>query len=347
MSPPARPVVEPERSLDPERAQSGSVRGPAPVAPGVSAPLARVGNRAMGRLLAGADGAQVLQRLTSSRELSRWPWDAPKLAPDEPVAIDRDFELDPHLFANRFPSAPTPPAAPEHWVQGQWSTPDFTGEQQASVTEITKPQLYDEIGRVAPGLSRAFKICLVGHAGVEQQGKGVLNWNFAGVEGGSTAYVLGWTSAVIPTSTYENEPDKSKYRDWDSKGHNPKWGKWAGHDAGTIDVQLAMTPKPAEIVVLVRKHRPAYQSLSHAAAAFVNLIQTRIEALRASTNADHNRLAEQAVSGDADAYANIVNHRFAITDASGKRRDFGAYNGDSGYAGLVTRSIAATDTELP
>lgn len=339
--------MEPERSLDPERAQPDSARGTPQTPPGVRSLLAPVGNRAVGRLLATADGARALQRLTSSRRLSRWPWDTPKLAPDEPLVIDRDFELDPHIFANRFPSAPTPQAAPEHWVQGQWSTPDFTGEQQASVTEITKPQLYEEIGRVAPGLSRAFKVCLVGHAWVEQQGKGVLNWNFAGVEGGSTAYVLGWTSAVIPTSIYENEPDKSKYRDWDSKGHNPKFGKWAGHDAGTIDVQLAMTPKPAEIVVLVRKHRPAYQSLSHAAAAFVNLIQTRLDALRASTSADHNQLAERAFSGDADAYANIVNHRFAITDASGKRRDFGAYNGDSGYSGLVTRSIAATATELP
>lgn len=342
--------MEPERSRDAE-AEPDAPRGTPQTAPGARSVLRPLGNRAIGQLMAAPDGARALQRLIAPRPLARWswPWEStPKLAPDEPLTIERDFELDPHLFAHAYPAQSKPAdTGSQAWVQGQWSTPDFTGEQQASVTEITKTQLYDEIGRVAPGLSRALKICLVGHAWVEQQGKGVLNFNFAGVEGGSTAYVMGWTSAVIPTSTYENEPDKSKYRDWDSRGHNPKFGKWDGHDAGTIDVQLAMSPKPAEIVVLVRKRRPAYQSLSHAAAAFVNLIQKRIDALRASTNPDHNALAEQAASGDADAYANVVNHRFTITDANGKHRDFGAYNGDKGYAGLVTRSIAATDKELP
>jgi hypothetical protein len=33
-----------------------------------------------------------------------------------------------------------------------------------------------------------------------------------------------------------------------------------------------------------------------------------------------------------DADADVVNHRFTITDASGKPRDFGAYNRDKGYA---------------
>jgi hypothetical protein len=342
--------VEPERSLNPERAEPVASRGTPHTAPGSSSVLRAVGNRAVGRLLATPDGARALRRLTSPRPLARWNWrwETPKLAPDEPLVIERNFELDPHMFANAHPSAPVADdAGSQPWVKGQWSTSDFTGEQQASVTEITKSQLYDEIGKVAPGLSRALKVCLVGHAWVEQQGKGVLNYNFAGVEGGSTAYVMGWTSAVIPTSTYENEPDTSKYRDWDSKGHNPKFGKWDGHDAGTIAVQLAMSPKPTEIVVLVRKRRPAYQSLSHAAAAFVNLIEKRIDALRASTNPDHKQLAEEAFSGDADAYANVVNHRFTITDAKGKRRDFGAYNGDKGYAGLVTKSIAAAERELP
>lgn len=235
----------------------------------------------------------------------------------------------------------------QEWVKGQWSTPDFKGEQEASVTQITKKQLFEEIARVAPSLPRSLKACLVGHAWVEQQGKGILNYNFAGVEGGSAAYVMGWTSDVIPTSTYENEPDKSKNRDWDSKGHNPKFGKWNGHDAGTIAVQLDMSPKPTEIVVLVRKRRPAYQSLTHAAASFVKLIEKRVEALRVSTNADHNKLGEMAFAGDPDAYANIVNHSFRITDRNGKKRDFGAYNGDKGYAGLVKRSIAEALTELP
>jgi peptidoglycan hydrolase-like protein with peptidoglycan-binding domain len=233
------------------------------------------------------------------------------------------------------------------WVKGQWSTPDFTGEQQQTVTEITKTQLNDEIARVAPQLSRPLRVCMVGHAWVEQQGKGILNYNFGGVEGGSSAWVLGWTSAAIPMSTYENEPDKSKYRDWDSKGHNPGFGKWKGHDAGTIAVQLAMDPKPDEIVVLVHKHRPAYQSLAHAAAAYVKLIERRIEALRASAADEQRALGERAFAGDADAYANIVNHSFQITDGSGQKRDFGAYNGDPGYFGLVKDSIATANTELP
>jgi hypothetical protein len=70
--------------------------------------------------------------------------------------------------------------------------------------------------------------CLVGHAWVEQQGKGVLNYNFAGVEGGSAAYVMAWTSAIIATSTYESDPDKSKYRDWDGAGHHPQFGSIDG-----------------------------------------------------------------------------------------------------------------------
>jgi len=238
---------------------------------------------------------------------------------------------------------PTPSGG---WVEGQWSDPDFKGEQQASVTEITKQQLYAEIGKVAPHMSHELKTCLVGHAWVEQRGKGVLNWNFAGVEGGSAAYVMGWTSDVIATSTYENEPDKTKYRDWDSKNHNPKFGVYDGHNAGTIDYQLALEPRPARIVVLVRKRRPAYQSLSHAAAAFVHLIELRVEALRASTDPDHNKLAESALGGDVDAYANIVNHKFQITDTNGKKRDFGAYNGDKGYAGLVKTQIAAARADL-
>jgi hypothetical protein len=342
--------VESERSPDPGHAEPAGARGAAPPAAGVSPILGQVGNQAIGRLLETADGTPALQRLTCPRQLARWdwPWKAPQLAPDEPEVVDRDYQLDPNMFSARHADAlakpnPTPPS----WVQGRWSTPDFTGEQQASVSEITKRQLYDEIGNVAPGLPRVFKVCLVGHAWVEQQGKNILNFNFGGVEGGSSAYVMGWTSATIPTATYENEPDKSKYRDWDSKGHNPKFGKWQGHDAGTIAAQLEMTPKPAEIVVLVRKRRPAYQSLSHATAAFLNLIQKRIDSLRASTKPEHNQLAEQAFGGDADAYADIVNHRFVITDADGKHRDFGAYNGDAGYYGLVKTSIAATNTELP
>ncbi len=340
--------MESQRSPVPKSAEPDGTHGTSRAAWGVSSVQRAVGNKALGRLLGTPDGARLLQRLTSPRPLARWswPWETPKLGPDEPVVIDRDFQLDPHLFVRSSDGIPDDPHS-QDWVKGQWSTADFKGEQQASVTEITKTQLYEEIGKVAPGLSRALKVCLVGHAWVEQKGKGILNYNFAGVEGGSAAYVMGWTSDIIPTSTYENEPDKSKYRDWDSKGHNPKFGKWHGHDAGTIEAQLAMSPKPTEIVVLVRKPRPAYQSLSHAAAAFVNLIQKRFDALRASTNPDHNKLAEQAFAGDADAYANIVNHRFTITDASGKKRDFGAYNGDTGYADLVKNSIAATETELP
>jgi hypothetical protein len=235
---------------------------------------------------------------------------------------------------------------PQKWVESQWSDPGFTGEQQPSVTQITKAQLYDEIDKVAPHLSRALKICLVGHAWQEQQGKGLLNYNFAGVEGKSAAYVMGWTSDIIATSTYENEPDKSKYRDWDARGHNPRYGVIDGHNAGTIEYQLALDPKPTRIAVLVRKRRPAYQSLSHAAASFVKLIELRVKALQASNDSDHNKLAEHALAGDAHAYAYIVNHSFRITDTDGKRRDFGAYNTDSGYGNRVERQIAAAETDL-
>jgi hypothetical protein len=79
----------------------------------------------------------------------------------------------------------------------------------------------------------------------------------------------------------------------------------------------------------------------------VHLIEIRVEALRASKDPEHNKLAERAFGGDADAYAYIVNHGFKIIDANGKKRDFGAYNGDSGYAGLVKKQIAATRSELP
>jgi hypothetical protein len=214
------------------------------------------------------------------------------------------------------------------------------------MSSVGKKQLYQEIAKVAPHLSHELLTCMVGHAWAEQQGKNLLNYNFAGVEGGSAAFVYGWTSAPIPMSTYENDPDKTKYRDWDSKNHNPKYGKWDGHDAGTIDCQLAMDPKPSTIVVLVRKRRPAYQSLAHASAAFVHLIEKRVEALRASTNPEHNTLGESAFNGDAEAYAKVVNGSFKIKDKDGKKRDFGAYNGDKGYAGLVKSQIAAARDEL-
>jgi hypothetical protein len=268
----------------------------------------------------------------------------PKLNPDEPEPIERNFELDPSTFLRPMQAQAERELGP--WVEGQWSDPDFTGEQTASVTEITKQQLYAEISKVAPHLTTALKICLVGHAWAEQQGKGVLNWNFAGVEGGSAAYVVGWTSTIIPTSAYESEPDKSKYRDWDLKGHNYRFGAIDGHHAGTIEYQLALQPKPTRLALCVRKRRPAYQSLSHAAAAFVKLIELRVETLQASIDPDHKKLAAKALAGDADAYANIVNHSFQVTDSDGKKRTFGAYNGDSGYAHLVTTQIAAAQSEL-
>jgi len=214
------------------------------------------------------------------------------------------------------------------------------------VTQIGKKQLYDEISKVAPHLSQELRTCMVGHAWVEQQGKNVLNYNFAGVEGGSAAWVLGWTSTVIATSTYENEPDKTKYRDWDHKNHNPKFGRIEGHDAGTIDYQLGLDPKPPRIALLVRKRRPAYQSLAHASAAFVHLIELRVEALRASTNPEHTALGDSAFAGDPEAYAKVVNGSFKITDKDGKKRDFNAYNGDKGYAGLVRTQIAAARADI-
>jgi hypothetical protein len=241
---------------------------------------------------------------------------------------------------------PAPGPSGDGWVEGQWSDADFKGEQTASISQVGKKQLYDEIAKVAPHLSYELLTCMVGHAWAEQQGKNLLNYNFAGVEGGSAAWVLGWTSTIIPTATYENEPDKTKYKDWDSRNHNPKFGRIDGHDAGTIDCQLTMDPKPARIALLVKKRRPAYQSLAHASAAFVHLIELRVEALRASTNPDHNALGEAAFAGDADAYAKVVNGTFKIKDKDGKKRDFYAYNGDKGYPGLVKAQIAAARADI-
>jgi hypothetical protein len=230
------------------------------------------------------------------------------------------------------------------WAPGQFATPDFEGEQVASVSQTTKAQLYVEITKAAPWMPPPLRVCLVGHAWAEQQGKGLLNFNFAGVEGGSKAYVQGWTSAAIPTETYLN--DRSKYRDWDMNGHNPAFGTWDGHQAGTIAAQLALDPKPSQIVVNVKKRRPAYQSLRHAAAAFVHLIELRVKDLQLSSDPEHNALAQKAMGGDAPAYAYIVNHSFQITADDGKKLNFGAYNGDKGYARLVEAQIAAAASDL-
>jgi hypothetical protein len=234
----------------------------------------------------------------------------------------------------------------QSWSPGQFATADFEGEQEASVTQTTKAQLYVEITKAAPWMPPPLRVCLVGHAWAEQQGKGILNFNFAGVEGGSKAFVRGWTSAAISTETYENEADKSKYRDWDMKGHNPAFGTWNGHNAGTIAAQLALDPKPPQIVVCVKKRRPAYQSLRHAAAAFVHLIELRIKDLQLSNDPEHNALAGRAMGGDAPSYAYIVNHSFNITDDDGKKLHFGAYNGDRGYAHLVETQIAAAEADI-
>ena len=79
----------------------------------------------------------------------------------------------------------------------------------------------------------------------------------------------------------------------------------------------------------------------------MQLIETRVEALRASTNAGQNDLGARAYAGDADAYSYIVNHKFKITDTNGKKRDFGAYNDNPAYAGAVKTQIANADKELP
>jgi hypothetical protein len=247
------------------------------------------------------------------------------------------------------PPEPKPPEPKSQgWVQGTWSDPGFKGEQEAMTNTFTKRQLYDEIGKVAPTLSHAFKTCLVGHAWSEQDAtQGVLNYNFAGIEGSwSEAYVMGWTSDIIPTSKYENDPNKSNYRDWDFRNHNPKFGVIDGHYAGTIDYQLSLDPKPKRIALAVKKRRPAFQSLAHGTAGFLKQLERRFNALRASTDLKHNELAEKAFAGDVDSYAYIVNHKFKITDASGKKRDFGAWNDQAVYFELVRKQIAAAKKEL-
>jgi hypothetical protein len=139
--------VESQRSPVPKSAEGDGTHGTSRAAWGVSSVQRAVGNKALGRL-GTSDGARLLQRLTSPRPLARWswPWETPQLGPDEPVVIDRDFQLDPHLFVRPSDGIPDDPHS-QDWVQGQWSTADFKGEQQASVTEITKTQLYEEIGK--------------------------------------------------------------------------------------------------------------------------------------------------------------------------------------------------------
>jgi len=241
----------------------------------------------------------------------------------------------------------TSPRSPhEGLVEGNWTDPKFSGLQETHVQSFKNTQLYALFGKVASHMSHELKTCFVGHVMAEQPG-GVPNNNFAGLEGDwSPAWAVMLTSDIVPTSKYEQEADKSKYVDWDFKHHNPKFGRIDGHDAGTIDGQLALDPKPSRIALCVRKRRPAFGTAESGAEVMIKNLEKRFEILQASREPKDRDLAEKALAGDAHAYAVIVSHGFTITDAAGKKRSFGAWNGDREYGGKVEDRIAEARTEL-
>ncbi len=228
--------------------------------------------------------------------------------------------------------AAAPAANADEWATNAPDDAGFKGEQERQSTSCTMPEVYAAIGRVAPALTHELKVMLVGHAAVEQHDK-CMNNNFAGVEGGSTAWVVAWTSTVISIDQYNAHPEN--YRDWFPG--KPKAGVWNHKPAGTIAVQLERGEK--EIACAVKKPRPAYKSLDSAAVAFIHIIERKFHKLQASSKPAHQELAARALAGDAEAYAHIVTLR---DDKLGIL----PYNPDGGYPALVMKQIAAAREAL-
>jgi hypothetical protein len=216
----------------------------------------------------------------------------------------------------------------DEWVSSA-PPPDAAGEQKYSNTKATKGQIFDAITQVAPGLPYELRVMLLGQAWLEQQGKNIINNNFAGMEGGSASYVMARTSAVITRAEYEANP--SKYSDW-GKGN-----VYGGKDAGTIEVQLARGD--TKIVVMTRKKRPAYASLASAAAAYVHNVEAKFHKLQASPDPTHQALVEQALGGDAHAYARIIS-------LSAPKLGIYPYNPDIGYPARVIAQIELARKDL-
>ena len=205
---------------------------------------------------------------------------------------------------------------------------DFTGEQKYESRSITPEELEKALVEVAPSMSSALRMMMLGHAWGEQGGKNIINNNFAGMEGASAAYVVTWTSTVLSRSEVEGHPEK--YKDWAAKGP-PGCVTWQGRDAHTIAVQLERGEP--QIACMVKKKRPAYASLAAAASAFVKNIESKLHKLQASSDPEHQELVAQAMSGDDDAYARIVT-------LSAPKLGIYPYNPGKEYPGLVKRHIA-------
>ncbi|MGB8910580.1 MAG: DUF4157 domain-containing protein [Candidatus Cybelea sp.] len=177
----------------------------------------------------------------------------------------------------------------DHWVTNPPAA-DPVGEQKFSQTTLEKGQIYDAITRVAPSLSHELRVMLVGHSWLEQQGKSIINYNFAGVEGGSASFVYAWISWKVSRAEYDKNP--SAYKDWTVGGF------------GTIQEQIDRGE--TSLFVVMRAKRPAYASLDSAAAAFVHNIESKFHKLQASPDPHHQELVQAALGGDAEAYAQIV-----------------------------------------
>lgn len=221
------------------------------------------------------------------------------------------------------------PIEMKEWAVNEPSTTGFKGEQIYSVTTLTKEELYDAITQVAPELPHILKVMLLGQAWLEQQGKLIINYNFAGMEGSSSAYVMARTSTVITAAEYNG--NKSAYSDW-GKGN-----VWHGKDAGTIEVQLARGE--TQLVVMKRKPRPAYQSIVSAAAAFIQNVESKFHALQRSSDQAHHQLVDKALGGDVQAYAQIVS-------LLASKLGIYPYNPDPGYPALVVKQIEQARLDL-
>jgi hypothetical protein len=135
MREPRDPV--PVEAKDPGGVASRQGAGPDTIG-GVRGLQRAIGNAALQRLLRSPGGPEKLRRAAApaARALARQP----QLAPDEPVHIERQFELDPSMFvrpmnatAEREKDAPAPATG----------TPDFS--QEAAVNTLTALEAGDHV----------------------------------------------------------------------------------------------------------------------------------------------------------------------------------------------------------
>jgi len=187
------------------------------------------------------------------------------------------------------------------------------------------------ITEVAPGLSRDFRVMLVGHSWVEQGGINIANNNFAGMEGGTKSITKVRTSTVISRSEYEANP--KHYADYGAgKRYN-------GKDASTIKAQLDRGETMLAVMFSSPVERPSYASLASAAAAYVHNVEARFRKLQASDKPDHQALAQAALGGDAKAYAKVLT-------MSAPKLGVLPYNSAKDYSGRVIMQIGNARKEL-